>query len=361
MPRPSTAEQKAEFIARQRSYDPPITSENYFSDLIRYQTYHNVHTDYKNLRKRALDYAKGVTKNIDALDRASDFELRTIGIIGYAIKTGKPILQKHIDSVNKEILDLVAKYSKRKPAISKQKEVVTKVEDKITPLVSKHVAEVNAAIDDYVTQGKEFSMKAYLATENVNSAVAKLIPEHFKKLEQELREAVAGKDDQLREGYSFMGKVKLKRFYALVQQIISDCAQQVVTAKIRKPRVHKEKPPAVLAAKMKYQKAEETLKLTSEKPETIIGSDTVWVYDTARRKLSGYVADSGQKLSIRGTTVTGFSVKESMVKTIRKPDIMFSGNLAKRVLLQNFKDLKTKSSVPNGRTNETSIIVKVFK
>jgi hypothetical protein len=364
MARKSTAEQRAEYVARQRSFDPEITVKNYTRDLIIYQNYHNANTETKVLRKWAVQYAIKLAGSTVAniVERASDFELRSIGIVGRAIMNEHPISIEHVYRIDEQVRGLFEKYKVKKTAETKKVEsvAVKSADTRNLQLLSKHLAEVDAAIDDFATQAKDFSMKGYLASANVPAAVAKQIGQRYVRLEKELRETLAGKDSQLNEAYLFMGKVRLRRLHALVQQIIVDCAQQVVTAKVRVPRAKKEKPASVLAAKMKYLKQFDELKLVSEKPEKIIGSDTVWVYDTERRRLAVYVAEAGQKLSIRGTTITGFSVKDSGIKTLRKPELTLTGSFAKRTIMKTFEDLSTKAQTPNGRTNEKSIIVKVF-
>lgn len=358
MARKITAEEREHYIRRQRSFDPVLTEENYRVDLLNFTNYHNRNTESKTIRKWALDFVQTVEASfVPIVNKATDFELRTIGIMARASMRGDYVSPTHATNMRRDIHRLIEKYrlveKKDKP-----KPVVTEA-PKENP-ASKHIAEVNGAIDDFLTKDEQFSMKGYLASNNVPGAVAKNIGQAFVKLQTELREAIDGKDVQLKEGYAHLGKVKLKRFYAMVQQLIVDCAQQVVTAKVRKPRVKKEKPPAVQAAKLKYLKEFPDLKLVSVKPETIVGAEVVWLYDTERRKVTVYVADQGQKLGIKGTTITGFSVAESGVKTLRKPELFLTGSLAKRTIMTSFKDLKTKASVPNGRTNEKMIILKVF-
>ena len=359
----STAEQRHEFVARQKSFDPEITKENYNVDLIRFQNHHNRNTDMKVIRSWALDYVKKThPKIVDVVAKANDFELRTIGMIARAISKDYYIALEHIVRIDDEIKVLLAKYGKTPPVQKKQEPTTQPVEkeDKNVTAARTHAAEVQGAIDDFVESGAVFSMKEYIAKNNINGPTAKLIGEKFGKLEAELQEAVEGKCDQLIEAYSFMGKVRLKKFYALVQQIILDCQQQIVTAKVRKPRAKKEKPPSVQVAKLRYQRKDETLNLTSEKPETIIGASVVWLFDTERRKMTVYVADDWQKLGVHGTTITGFSVKESQTKIVRKPEELLTAGLAKRTIKTNFDALKTKPSTPNGRTNESTIILKVF-
>jgi hypothetical protein len=275
---------------------------------------------------------------------------------------GDYVSADHKTKILFEVQKLVEKYNVTKKAvIVDTTQVVKPVVDKTAQLVSKHIAEVNGAIDDYLTKDVQFSMKGYIAGNNVTGPVAKQIGQNFVKLQKELKETVDGKDAQLNEGYAHLGKVKLKRFLAMIQQIIVDCAQQVVTAKIRKPRAKKVKPAHVLVAKMKYLKAFEELKLVSDRPESIIGAESVWLYDTVKRKLVVYVAEKGTSLSVKGTTITGFDVKESSQKTLRKPEVVLTGNYAKRTLATAYKNVKAVPATVNGRTNENQIILKAFK
>lgn len=362
MARKSTAEQRQAHINKIRGHDPVITQENYRVDLIEYTNYHNRNTDSKVIRKWAVEYATTINKQIGtAVSKATDFELRTIGVLSRAIATDNHLEPEHITTLKFQIHKLYEKY---RETVQPQK-VVPVVEKAPLPTIhtgNKHIAEVNAAIDDFVTNDTAFSMKGYLVSNNIKPAEAKVIAQSFTNLQRELKEAVDGKDAQLKEGYSHLGKVRLKRFLAFVQQLIVDCAQQVVSAKtVRKPRAKKVKPPSVLVSKMKYLKEFADLKLTSEKPETIIGADTIWLYDTEKRKLSVYVAEKGETLSIKGTTITGFSVAESSQKTLRKPEALVNGNLAKRALATSYKDVNAKAQPVNGRTNDKQIILKVFK
>jgi hypothetical protein len=73
-----------------------------------------------------------------------------------------------------------------------------------------------------------------------------------------------------------------------------------------------------------------------------------------------YKAESGT-LSVRGTTILGFDVKESKIMTVRKPEEYFKGlAMGKRALGAAFKKLTSKPAVPNGRINEECIILGAF-
>lgn len=344
-----------------RSFDPVISEESYRVDLVRFQNHHNTNTDSKTVRLWALDYIKRKDASlVSTLESASDYELRTIGLIARAISQDYYISLNHVIRIDEEIQTLFKKYNHKNKVVQQELKKENSVEDRNIAAARKHAAEVQGAIDAFVESGTNFVMRDYLAMHNINGVVAKLIAEKFIALEQELEEASQGTDEQLTEAYSFMSKVKLRKFHNLVEEIIQDCDQQVVTAKIRKPRTTKKKPASVLVSKMKYQRECTDLKLKSENPTSIVGASMVWLFDTEKRKASVYVAEPGQTLGVRGTTITGFSVKDSAVKMVRKPQEFLSHGFAKKTIMNNFKALSTKPSAPHGRTSDSTIILKVY-
>lgn len=364
MARKSTFDERREYVARQRSNDPVVTEDDYNNSLHRYLAYHAANTDDKTSRKWILKFVSDINKQYATIiDKATDFELRSLSLIAHADARGQYLSPLHRTRLRVGIHRLIEKYEHKK-VVAKQSKVPVDVEpkqDKNTLVAKTHRAEVDAAIDDYCQNDTPFSMKGYVATHNLNGAVAKQIGQSYVPLLKELREAVDGNDPQLKEAYSHFGKVKLKRFYAMVQQIIADCAQQVVTAKApRKTRVVKEKPAGVLVAKLKYLKSFEELKLTSEAPVKLIGASEVWLYDTERRKLFVYKAEGTNKLSVKGTTLLNWDAKLSQVKTLRKPEVFMTGSLAKKSINDSFKAITTKAQAVNGRTNDKMIILKVF-
>ena len=207
----------------------------------------------------------------------------------------------------------------------------------------------------------EFSAKSYLLSNQVAGPIAKRIGEFFVPVAKEIREAIEGDDAQLVEGYSFLNKRELKRFAEFVEGIVADCEQMVQTAKAnRAPRKRKEVSPAKLVSKMKFLREFAELNLKSTSPQNIIGSSEVWFYNTKYRRVGVYKAE-GTTLSVKGTTIIGFDVKESKAFTLRKPAEFFKGlSMGKRALNNAIKPLTTKPSKPNGRINEETILLGAF-
>jgi hypothetical protein len=102
------------------------------------------------------------------------------------------------------------------------------------------------------------------------------------------------------------------------------------------------------------------LSLKSCRPEGILDSSELWVYNTKYRKVQVYKAEFGN-LGVKGTTIIGFNVKDSLSYTLRKPEEFFKDvSIGKRALNAAIKKLKTKPSTPNGRINEECILLGAF-
>lgn len=172
-------------------------------------------------------------------------------------------------------------------------------------------------------------------------------------------------DVQLKEGYAWAKKADLKRmgqFHSALGDALGTYGQvKKATRAVRKPRpVSKEK----LVKKVKYCNEDKALNLVSINPVDIIGAQTLWVYNSKTRKLGRYqaAADAGQ-LNIKGSAIIGYDEKQSISKTIRKPEtqlkqFMASGKVALRSFLE---DIKTTPVQLNGRLNADTMLLKVQK
>ncbi len=149
------------------------------------------------------------------------------------------------------------------------------------------------------------------------------------------------------------------------------CQLVVDTSKAtRKTRKRKPKSAEKLVEKLKYCKVDNKNSLASIKPVDIIYSNELWVFNVKTRKIGKYVASNidpqGQQrecsgLSVKGTTIIGFSEKESIQKTLRKPDEKIKEfKEAGKVKLRTFlEDINAVDIKLNGRINTDTILLKV--
>ena len=347
--------------------EPTIRPENYNVDIGTALVWYTEHTDDKKRLKFAMEhFAKlGRKQEVLALNKASDYDVRQIGIMCRLLANGNTLSEQHMALLESRVAILVAKHKtvkEIKKVVDAPTNVVS-IQERMEEKAHDLAGEIEGAIDDFVlNKSSTFSTKNYLLSNEVSAPIAKRIGELFHGLRAELLEAIEGDDEQLVEGYSKFTKREMKKFLEFVENIITDCEQQVQTAKAsRAPRKRKPQSPTKLVSKMKFLREFADLGLKSVKPESIIGSTEVWYYNTKYRRVGVYKGDGGNPLSVKGTTIIGFDVKESQQMTLRKPEEFFKGlALGKRALNNALKKLTTKPSVPNGRINEECILLGAF-
>lgn len=358
--------EKAERIMK--GVEAQLNPETYRADLIRALNYYNSNNDDKDKKKWFISHvAKTDKKLATEFLKLDEFHFRYAGILARLQDGGSELQEKELAFFEERVKVLKELLTKEKPAPKKSAttvvvQAVPSIQERIEEKAHDLAGEIEGAIDEFTTTKKsDFSAKAYLASKSASAPVAKRIGEFYVGLAKELREALEGDDKQLVEGYSNFTKRELKKFAEFVEAIISDCQQSVQTAKAqRAPRKRKPVPLSKQVAKVKYMKEFAELNLKSVKPENIIGSTEVWIYNTKYRKVQMYKVDNGG-FAVKGTTLIGFSVTESKSMTLRKPEEFFKGlTLTKRPLNAALKALKTKPAVPNGRINEECIILGAF-
>jgi len=344
----NTAKRKARadaIISAMKGDEPVVTIENYTVELNKALSWYTEHSDDKKRRKYAIEYfAKLGKKNeVLAINKATDFEIRQVAIICRLLSRQQHITDTHLSWLDKSVKELLYKYKIVKTEAKKPTAVVISIQDRIEETAKKYAAEIDNEIDLFVVnKSSEFNTKNFLLANSISAPVAKRI-------------------GQLVEGYSNFTKRELKKYLQFVESIIQDCQQQVQTAKAsRAPRKRKPVSPIKVVAKMKYMKEFAELNLKSSRPENILTSSELWVYNTKYRRIQVYKAEM-DVLGVKGTTVIGFSLRESLSYTLRKPEEFFKDvSLSKRALNSAIKKLTTKPSKPNGRINEECILLGAF-
>ena len=176
---------------------------------------------------------------------------------------------------------------------------------------------------------------------------------------------------QLQEAYEFTTKKELKNMLTALERLYGACQVVIDSSKAtRKPRKRKVYSADKLVSKLKFKTTDDKYQLASINPEDIIKCNELWVFNCKTRKIGKYVADiqdplgqqrEGSGLSVKGTTITGFNEKESIQKTLRKPeeqlkDFKNSGKVKLRSFLDDIKAVDIKL---NGRINNDIILLKV--
>lgn len=233
---------------------------------------------------------------------------------------------------------------------------------------------IDGLVDDYI-HGAD-------AKGNVDptSDVLKILNEHnilaqhtstlssiYENEKGEFKEVLTGEDEQLVEAYSNFNKPQIKNiinFYDKIESAINSYG----VLKLQSRAKRKRKPVSVekLVSKLKYQRkfVDEPNKIELEglHPKDLHDKKEAWVYDSAKRKLHHYVADSlGGTLFVKGNTLCGFDLKESQIKTLRKPAEQIPQIMGSKPAARQFFDkIKAVGVQPKGRFNDNMIILRAF-
>lgn len=350
--------------------DEPIVTkaDDYRMQLIKALNWYNANREEKDYRAYAEYYVKqspDLKQYLYSVQKADFLEIKAIGALARLIRREQYVAISDSMAILDRLESLAKKYRKPIKAVEAKTTTVVgpSIQDRILDQARTHAAEVDGALDEFVTVGKsEFSMKSYLLSKQISGVVAKKIGSFYGSLAKELEETIAGNDDQLTEGYSHMTTRQLKKYLEFVQTIVADCTQQAVSAKsMRKPRTRKTKPAAVVAAKIKPMRECAELKLKSIDPAKIIGADELWVYTPATRKLTVYRGAHNGPLGVSGMSITNYDVEKSETKTLRKPEEFFKdlSSTGKRAMANAWKSIRAKVSKPRARINSEMILLAV--
>lgn len=341
---------------------PTLRVLDYKLSLIQALNWFNLFSTEKEKKEWTIQFITDKTQK-SLLSKLDDISFKQIGTLIKLKNDGNHLEDNELNFIDTKLNELLLEAQQQVDA-KKDVKVIPKpiisTQDKNKVAIEEFANSIDQDIDTFITSGypKDYKFKSSVRT--LSSTVVKQIPALYKNLIIELEEVLGGTCVELEDSYSHIKTVQVKRFHQLMTNLVSSCNQQVVSAKISK--VSKPKPPSEVVKNLKYLIKYDELNLKSENPIKILGSKTVWLYDTVKRKLSYYVASNGNTLSVKGTTILGYDVESSGLKSIRKDevlkDFMMMNN---KQLTAQYENIRTKGQLVNGRTNMNEILLKVFK
>jgi hypothetical protein len=255
--------------------------------------------------------------------------------------------------------------------VAKTASPVFNIQDRIREQAGEMSEEIDAAIDSWIMDPDSFDPKAFkivnlLKGKGAKAAQARYIRGFFTKGLEELQELASGQaDEQLKEAYKHNSRKNVNKLIEFYNSVMAACEQIAAEAKVlKKPRAAKVKPAEELVKKLKFMLSDTKLGITSAPPATIIGSQGVVVFNTKTRKIGYYIAKSSTGLGVKNSSITEFTDKSTQ-KTLRKPPEQIKEfkeqNTQKRFETWFVKNVKTTETQLNGRFNEDTVILKVYK
>lgn len=372
----------SDFEARLMGDEPTWTDQENLSPealtarVLKAYHWYNYHCDAKAQRKFMESYFKAnKDKRSDAVLAVEDFRytITQVGAMARMILVGFKLDKVRKAKFNAKLDDLAAlgaKFLKARKEAVKAKEktrVVVSVQAATKAKAGEIIAEMEDELDKFILAGCKdaFSPFDWLKERDIKAIYAAHLITYYTPVRDEVAAAVAGKDDELKYAYRLFTKKQGKAFLTLLNTLLSDAATFGANKKKQAaPRKKKEKSVDKVVSKVKYQKEDADLKLASIRPENIVGAMELWTYNTKYHVIQHYVAIDRGGLSVKNSSIKNFSEKESTQRAIRKPETILPGLLAAngtRAVNKMYNDLATKTKMPNGRLNEFTILLRVFK
>jgi hypothetical protein len=364
------------------------TGEHFSSHYRESMKYYNMESSGKELKPKVIDWMgrNGYSKDdISSFKKTKDWRCNTtIGAVAANLIKGMPEVhagfnngKNTADWLRKEIATIIedGKYDIETVVVdakvAKVAVVVPNIQDRLRETAGDMSEELDAAIDSWIIDPETFNPKDIkvvnlLKGKGAKAAHARIIKGYFQRNYNELLELSGGNaDEQLREAYKHNSRKNVKKLIEFYEAIMAACEQIAAEAKVlKKPRAKKFKPAEQIVAKLKFLLSDTKLGITSAPPATIIGASGVVVYNVKTRKVGYYIATSSAGLGVKGTSLTDFTDKSTQ-KTLRKPPEQIKEfkeqNTQKRFETWFAKSVKTTETLLNGRFNEDTVILKVYK
>lgn len=351
--------------------DLALPDNEFDNKLRRSFYYYNYYYNQKDARKNIVEYLKRHEKKytkeqVKAFERSSDkaMPMTACCIIMAHIRASMPLKTRHIEFLDECILDAITKAEPEAVEVTAEKVAVKAptIQDRLQEKTSEIIGDIEGVYDD-VTKAIKVDFKPYefLVANNVVQSQLGKYETVYSKRKQELEDAMAKKDDQLKEGYSHYKASDFKRMIAWIDNLMSAIEQyRGVKKSLKKARVKKAPSKEKVISKLKYCKTDPVLKLVSINPAEIVGASELWTYNTKSRKLGRYIAVAYQTLTVKGTSVINFDTDKSIQKTLRKPEEKLKEFArAGKVQLRKFlDDIKATESKLNGRISADIVLLK---
>ena len=311
----------------------------------------------------AREYLDTFLKNANRFDEAKKMKRvsdawvpTTAAWVCRMLSKGYELPQSAKNFVEERIAKALTHATKEEP--KEDKAQVISIQDRIR----ERTMDIIGDIEELIDSGETFSLYDWLKSKEIPASYCTAIIAHYAPWLDEMVEAAEGKDEQLKEAYSYLKKPQLKERILFFSKLLEDAERYgSVTKKTRAPR----KPRAVSVEKVlknfKYQKEDNTFKIASVNPEKILNAQELWTFNTKNKVLTVLRALDRGGLQVKGTTIINYDEKNSFSKkTGRKPEehvkkVLDGGKIVLRKLMD---DLKTDAALAN-RINENTILLKV--
>ena len=346
--------------------DEPVLVEGCSeSDLARALNWYNYVCSTDQAKEFVLVYLRSIKYDRNEMKKVGKSKLpNSVGWMCRILSQGGHLPDDYEDRMWTKINAAIKAFEPDPEEVVVDKPVIS-IQERVRDKTAELIGDIENQIDIFIKTGKlSFDVAAWMRQKDIKPAISQKIVDYYKPLYAELFDAMQGKDIELKEAYSHWKKAQLKTYVEIIKNIIVAAEGRVVIVRAsRKPRKKKEKPASVIISKLKYKEEDKEYNVKSVKATDIVGCQQLWVFNSKYHTLAVYNAMGNTGLSVKGTTLTGFDEKTSIVKKLRKPkDQLVALDKAGKVNLRKFMDnIKCKPKEATGRINTDVVLVKVIK
>lgn len=340
--------------------EPRFNVLNYNESLLTNLNYYSVEVDSKLKQEWAVTYYKNQGVDVTGFEKLNPMLFDQVGVLVRLINRGFELSDQNKTYLKNKVFilkDLIPKQEKKEKSAEKIKAVdAPKNYNNANQLLSEIDSDVDALLTKQI-EIKSIRIKLLITELGLKKDDFIYIKDYLTKQIKYYNEILIDGGD-LAEGYSHISKKIIKRVINFLEEVFGMCG----VSKILREKTPKVKSPSILVKSLQYLLKDPELNITSIKPEKIIDSSEVWLYDTEKRKLSKYKASEGNKLTVKGTTILNWDFELSSQKTVRKPSEIINkfvtGN--KSELNKIFDSIKSVSMEVKGRTNKNVLLLRAF-
>lgn len=305
-----------------------------------------------NLEKQALTEFKASPERVFAMTAGSLCKIMLDG--GKLNESARAIVDREIAAARRR--GIAAMVVKEENTDTPKRTIA----DIMKENTSNFIGEIEEVIDRMDT---EYSVYDEMKKIDAPAVTAKAIIDYYTPQVDEMKELINDKPEDLVEAYRHMSAKEKRDYLKFLENIVDEAEKYSMSKKaVRKTRAKKPKSADQQVARVKYLKESKEFKLVSIDPSKLIGSDSVYLFNTKTRQMIHLTTNDASGFKISGTTIQNFDEKASSRKTIRKPEEFFTEFMkaTKAKSYTQYAKLTTKPASANGRINEHMLILKAY-
>jgi len=332
--------------------------------VLRHSNWCNFNWDRKDYKQNTLNHIKTnkkLFKLISGVNHDSE-GFRTIGAFCRMHELGCPLSDKIITKIENTLKHLATQKQETQAIEPVKTSIQSRMGDRLNEMMQTLEERSDRFIECLSTQTNcPFNPEAWFKQVEMKTVYVPALLNMFEPRLKEIELAMSGSDLDLKEGYSWLSKPNLRRFAEFHREMIT-ALQNLSNNKTRKIRKKKVKTPQKLVEKLKYQKNNTELGITSTNASNIVNSKIIILYNEKYKKVSIYHQLDARGLTIKGQTIQNWDSDKSQTKSLKSPKNMLQSMTGtEKVVLNAFERIGKKPTKVTGRINENTLIINCLK